>query len=179
MLRAALATLLFLQALLASGAAAAFGFDDVAEAARRDAALPYQAPSTALPRELATLSYDGQRDIRYRPERAIWREQGLPFELQLFHRGGRQPLLVQIHEIVAGQARELRYQPDAWDFGANRFDRPRLGRPGPRRLSRPLPAEQHGLQGRADRLPGRQLLPRLGQGPAVRAVGARAGHRYR
>ena len=110
------ATLLPLQA-------AAFGFDDVAAIAQREAAQPYAAPQPRLPAELKGLNYDGLRDIRYRPEKAIWREQGLPFELQFFHLGGGNVLPVAIHEVHEGRARLLRYDPAAWDFGRHRFDR--------------------------------------------------------
>jgi glucans biosynthesis protein len=101
--------------------AADFGFDDVAAIAQHQATRPYAPPTAKLPQELATLSYDALRDIRFRPERALWRAEGLPFELQLFHlgRGVQQP--VQVHEIVGGQARPLAYQAADWDFGRNRF----------------------------------------------------------
>ena len=101
----------------------AFGFADVAAIARREAAAPYVAPVSRLPAELKALNYDGLRDIRYRPEKAIWREQGLPFELQFFHLGGGHVLPVQIHEVHEGRARLLGYDPAAWDFGRHRFDR--------------------------------------------------------
>ncbi|MCU0968745.1 MAG: glucan biosynthesis protein G [Rubrivivax sp.] len=112
---------------LGAGRALAIDLDDVAALARAEAAAPYVPPREALPPELAGLDYDGLRDIRYRPERAIWA--GLPFELQLFHlgRGLRSP--VAIHEVAPGAApgsrdvRELRYDPAAWDFGRHRFDR--------------------------------------------------------
>lgn len=103
--------------------AAGFGFDEVAAIAQREAASAYVAPVARLPAELKALNYDGLRDIRYRPEKAIWREQGLPFELQFFHLGGGNLLPVAIHEVHQGRARLLGYDPAAWDFGRHRFDR--------------------------------------------------------
>lgn len=101
--------------------AAAFSFDDVAALAQRLSQQPWQAPVDALPAELAALGYDTLRDIRFRPDRALWRAQGLPFEVQFFHLGGglRQP--VQVHEVVDGRATELHYSADDWNFGGNRF----------------------------------------------------------
>ena len=102
---------------------AAFSFDDVAAIAQREAAAPYAAPVSSLPAELKALNYDGLRDIRYRPQKAIWREQGLPFELQFFHLGGGNVLPVQIHEVHEGRVRLLGYDAAAWDFGRHRFSR--------------------------------------------------------
>jgi len=106
--------------LLLPVAAWAFGFEDVAEMARREAAAPYQAPVSQLPPELGSLDYDAMRDIRFRPERALWR--GLPFELQFFHLGRGNQLPVALHEVVAGQVRPVAYDNTAWDYGRNRFD---------------------------------------------------------
>ena len=59
--------------LLTPLAARAFGFDDVAARAAADARAPYRAPNTELPAELAGMTYDQYRDIRFRPDRALWR----------------------------------------------------------------------------------------------------------
>ena len=102
---------------------AGFGFENVAALAQRDAALPFAVPVPRLPAELKDLGYDGLRDIRYRPEKALWRDQGLPFELQFFHLGGGNMLPVQVHEVHQGRAVFLSYDPAAWDFGKHRFTR--------------------------------------------------------
>ena len=57
-----------------------------AEPAR--AASPTRQPAASLPAELAkALDYDGYRDIRFQPERALWRAEELPFEVMFFHLG--------------------------------------------------------------------------------------------
>ncbi len=116
--------------LLLPAAASAFGFDDVAEIARREAAAPYQVPVPRLPAELAALDYDALRDIRFKPEQALWRAQGLPFELQFFHLGGSNQLPVALHEVDGARVRALSYDPAAWDYGRNRLDRSRWGAMG-------------------------------------------------
>jgi len=100
----------------------AFGFDDVAALAQQRAGQTWQAPDQRLPQALSQLGYDTLRDIRFKPERAIWRAEGLPFELQFFHMGGGNRSAVAMHEIVAGQTRLLSYDPSAWDFGRNQLD---------------------------------------------------------
>src|SRR5690606_39311557 len=68
------------------GLAAAFTFADVTARAQQLAARPYQPPAP-IPQWLHELSYDQWRDIRFRPEHALWRGEGLPFEVQFFHPG--------------------------------------------------------------------------------------------
>lgn len=119
-----LRTLLLALALIGTAhRVAAFGFEDVARIARDAAAVAWIAPADNRPPELRDLTYDQQRDIRFRPEKALWREQGLPFELQFFHLGRGLVHPVEIHEVHEGRVRRLGYDASAWDFGANRFDR--------------------------------------------------------
>jgi glucans biosynthesis protein len=89
--------------------AAAFGFDDVAREAAALARRPYQSAPPADAR-MAALSYDEYRDLRFKPERARWRDGGSPFSLQFFPlgRGFTRPLrLYEIAEAGDGQARVL------------------------------------------------------------------------
>ena len=96
-----------------------FDFDVLAAQARTRAQAVYQAPSAALPDELKSLDYDGLRDIRFQPARALWRDAQLPFEAMFFHRGENQRQLVRIHELTADGARPLAYDPADFDFGKN------------------------------------------------------------
>ena len=48
-------------------------FDDVAEQAQLQARQPYRSSSRKAPAELQALNYDQYRDIRFRPDRALWR----------------------------------------------------------------------------------------------------------
>ncbi len=108
-------------ALLAAGATAhAFGFDEVAERAKALAAKPYVAPPDTLPAELKNLNYDQMRDIRFKPDRALWRQEKLPFELMFFHLGHYQTQAVRINEIVGGQARPVPFKREDFDYGKNR-----------------------------------------------------------
>jgi glucans biosynthesis protein len=115
--------LLFLALTGAACRVAAFGFDDVSRLARDAAAVAWIEPADPRPPELRELTYDQQRDIRFRPEKAVWRDLGLPFELQFFHLGRGLAHPVEIHEVHDGHVRRLAYEPAAWDFGANRFER--------------------------------------------------------
>lgn len=105
-----------------------FSFEQVVELARQRAALaPAAAAAPALPPELASLNYDQYRDIRFKPERALWRKEDLPFELMHFHLGFFQTLPVRVHEVVQGQVRPLSFDPSQFDYGSNRLSPRRWG----------------------------------------------------
>src|SRR3954462_11178573 len=67
--------------------AMAFGYNDVVALAKAEAGTAYRPPAQTAPPELAQLSYDQLRDIRFRPDHALWRADRLPFELAFFHLG--------------------------------------------------------------------------------------------
>jgi glucans biosynthesis protein len=99
------------------GVAGAFGFEDVAARAQAESRRAYRPPAAALPPELTSLSYDQYRDIRFRPDRALWRREGLPFELMFFHLGGMHTQRVVMHEVVEGRVRPLRFDPADFHYG--------------------------------------------------------------
>jgi periplasmic glucans biosynthesis protein len=107
-------------AFLGASPVRAFGFEDVTAWARQAAATAYQAPVDRLPAGLSSLGYDALRDIRYRPAKAIWRDQGLPFEIQFFHLGGGSRVPVAMFEVHQGRVWPLQYDPTAWSFGASK-----------------------------------------------------------
>ena len=98
-----------------------FGFDDVDRRAKAAAAAPF-VKSNALPRELQKFQYDQYRDIRYKSEHFLWRSAQLPFEIAFFHPGWHFAEPVRVHEITASGVRELRFDPDQFDYGANKVD---------------------------------------------------------
>lgn len=111
--------------LLPAHGAHAFDFDDLAGRARELASTPYKRPP-ALPKELQGLDYDRYRDIRYKPERFLWRGTNLPFEVAFFHQGLFFDQPVRIHEITGNGVREIAFDPDAFDYGANKLDPAKL-----------------------------------------------------
>lgn len=100
--------------------AQAWSLDRVAELARIRAAQPFREPPSDLPPELAALDYDGLRDIRFRPDRALWRDAALPFEAMFFHRGRYHPQPVRVHEVQPdGTVRDLPWRREDFDYGKN------------------------------------------------------------
>jgi glucans biosynthesis protein len=71
----------------AEGGAQPFDAQSVRRLAQQLASQAYQKPDQGLPSELSNIDYDAYRGIRYRPDKALWRGDGLPFQIQFFHRG--------------------------------------------------------------------------------------------
>jgi glucans biosynthesis protein len=103
-----------------------FDFDTVARRAQQLAAAPYRSPEVNLPKELQGVDYDHFRDIRFKPERALWRDAKLPFEVAFFHLGLFFNRPVRINEINGAAVREIRYDPALFDYGSNKFDPQRM-----------------------------------------------------
>ncbi len=91
-----------------------FSFDQLVEQARAKAASSYEEPAGALPEVLADLNYDQHRAIRFRPERAVWREGGSDFSLHAFHPGWLFDQPVELFEVVDGKA--VRFNFSSADF---------------------------------------------------------------
>lgn len=110
------------QAATSSPTSNPFSFEQVVELARQRATLAAPPPAPpALPSELASLNYDQYRDIRFKPDHALWRKEGLPFELMYFHLGFYQTAPVRLHEVVQGQVKPLGFDPSQFDYGKNRL----------------------------------------------------------
>jgi glucans biosynthesis protein len=105
----------------ARATAAPFSEDTVRAMARSLAAQPYAPASADLPPALAALDYDAYRDLRFSPGKAIWRDLGLPFQLQLFHRGWLQRDRVEVFEVADGQANPILYSPSLFSVGRNQL----------------------------------------------------------
>ncbi len=100
-----------------------FDWDSLSRLAQARAGEPWRANSDKLPAELANITYDQLRDIRFKPARSVWRAEGLPFEAQFFHLGLYQTEPVRIHEILPdGTVSHLAYRGDDFDYGKNTFD---------------------------------------------------------
>lgn len=92
-------------------------FDYVRKLASERAAAPYKAPDRELPKRLAELNYDEIRDIRFRPDQALWRSENLPFHLHLFHRTAAVREAVQIREFSATHVQTIPFIRDFFDYG--------------------------------------------------------------
>ena len=109
----------------ASGAQA-IGIKDIEAKARVLASDSFRPSTAKLPPELAALDYDALRDIRFRPDRATWRADKLPFELMYFHAGKNFPEPVRINIVDAKGVKRIEFDPELFDYGRNKIDPKKL-----------------------------------------------------
>lgn len=100
----------------AAPAEAPFDPSNVRRLAQELAQKVFIAPDSKLPDNLKNLDYDKYRKIRFVPDKAMWRGEGLPFQLEFFHRGFFFSNRVDIFEVSQGKARPIRYSPSLFTF---------------------------------------------------------------
>jgi glucans biosynthesis protein len=98
-----------------------FGFDSVADRAKKLAAEPFRAPPS-IPEFLTRLSYDEYRDIRFDTKRSLWRERG-NFQVQFVHPGLYYNSAVGINVVEGNEVRKLDFSPSLFTYGMNKFGR--------------------------------------------------------
>ncbi|MFQ6372362.1 glucan biosynthesis protein G [Shewanella sp. YIC-542] len=110
-----------------------FDQDTVIKLAKALAAKPYVAPEEALPESLQNLTQEQYQDIRFRSDKAIWKNPSLPYQLQLFHRGFYFKQMVELALVRGNQVSHLAYNPDYFETGKS--------------LTQPLPKRDIGYSG--------------------------------
>src|SRR5215204_6688006 len=101
-----------------------FRYEDVVRRARELAAAGFEANLAPLPEPLNRLDFDAYRDIRFRPERSFLGAAGGPFRMQLFHLGFLYQRPVTVNVIRDGIPTPIAYQPQLFDYGRTRIERP-------------------------------------------------------
>ncbi len=97
---------------------AAFGLEDVAARAAALARQRFQNP-VLVPEWLLRISYDQWREIRFRPESALWRDRKLPFQVQFFHAGLFYDRSVVVNVVDASGIHPVAFSPNQFDYGAS------------------------------------------------------------
>jgi glucans biosynthesis protein len=108
--------------LLGSRCATAFDMQEVLAKAQALASAPYQDTKGQVPDWLTKITYDQWRDIRFRPEYTLWRDDHLPFQVQFFHPGYYYNRTVAINVVDAkGAVRPLPFSPSQFNYGRSDF----------------------------------------------------------
>jgi glucans biosynthesis protein len=103
------------------GVSRAFDFDDVVERARKLASAPYVNAGPDAPEWLRQIKYDAWRDIRFRPDRALWSNSRTPFRIQFFHPGFLYDRGVRVNVVDSEGVRPIVLSPSDFDYGKNDF----------------------------------------------------------
>jgi glucans biosynthesis protein len=122
--RALVALAVSLITLAAPGAArarATFDFEAVAQKAQRLAAEPFREPPASVPDWLLKITYDEWRDIRFRPDHALWRDTKAPFQVQFFHPGLYYNRTVAMNVVQNDGVHKIEFSPSQFDYGKNTF----------------------------------------------------------
>jgi glucans biosynthesis protein len=114
------------------GPARSFSFEILTALARKNAGQPYKPPAAmpALARAakvIAGIDFDAAQKIAFRPDHALWRGAATPYPVSFFHLSRYSGEPVVIHQLDKGQAREILYGPDYFDYAASGLDAKQLG----------------------------------------------------
>lgn len=105
----------------------------VVEIARTLSKSDFVPPPTDLPDPIKNLTYEQYRDIRFERNAAIWEDEGLPFRLQLFHRGFYYKEEIDVGIVDDDGIHHLAYSPNLFDAG--------------KLVPKPLPTDDIGFAG--------------------------------
>jgi glucans biosynthesis protein len=124
MMRALLVAIVAAMLSVAGETRAAFDLDALAVKAAALSHEPYRDRRTKVPPWMlitGEMTYDQWRDIRFRPERALWRDAKLPFQVQFFHPGLYYERTVAVNVIDGGQVQPVPFSAELFDYGRNTF----------------------------------------------------------
>lgn len=107
--------------LLAAAPARAFELADVAARAQTMAGQPFKDPRGEVPQWMMDITYDQWRDIRFRPDQALWRDQQSNFQVQFFHPGLYYDRTVHINLVTPVGVQSLPFETQRFDYGNNTF----------------------------------------------------------
>ncbi len=95
-----------------------FSFDTLLADAKRLAAKPYSPQRSTFPAGLDKLSPEQYRSIHFNRDAAIWRQDGLPFRIELLRAGyNLQSTAVTVSTVEGGMAQDLVATPAMFEIG--------------------------------------------------------------
>lgn len=98
-----------------------FSYQTVIDKAKRLAGKPFKVSEGEVPDFLLKINFDEWRDIRFEPEKALWKKENLPFTVQFFHLGLYYDRRVAINVVDPAGVRPVLFSPDLFDYGRNTF----------------------------------------------------------
>ena len=95
-----------------------FTFDNLLAEAKRRAAVPYAPQRNRLPAGLDKLSPEQYRSIRFNPDAGIWREEQLPFRIELLRASYAMQTVVTVSTVENGEAHDIVATPAMFEMGS-------------------------------------------------------------
>ncbi len=96
-----------------------FGFEALKARAREMAAKPYAPPAIPDRDVLQAIDYDAHGKLKFKPDHALWADGPSAFPVTFFHLGRYFQKPVRMHVVEGGQAREIVYDPAAFEMPAD------------------------------------------------------------
>ncbi|PKH26285.1 glucan biosynthesis protein G [Enterobacterales bacterium CwR94] len=100
----------------------AFTIDDVAKQAKEMAGKGFEAPKSNLPSQFRDMKFADYQQIQFNHDKAYWGKLRTPFKLEFYHQGMYFDTPVKINEVTATAVREIKYNPDYFNFGKVQHD---------------------------------------------------------
>lgn len=94
-----------------------FAEDFVRKLAEELAKKPWEDKRIAMPPGWEALTYDQYRDIRFNPDKSLWKGEPHQFSFDLFHSGFLFTAPVDVHVVENGEAARINYSPELFNFG--------------------------------------------------------------
>jgi len=101
-----------------------FSLSNVQEIAQKLSQRPYQNASPPLPKEIDNLDYDAMRDIRWKDEFTLWKDQNLPFQVKFSQRSGYLRDKMTFYTIGPEGVKPFPYSPNYFTFGRTKLSQP-------------------------------------------------------
>jgi len=95
----------------------AFSYAALVARAKKNASQPYKAPESQAAEIIKGIDFDASQKIKFRADHALWA--GGPQPVSFFHLSRYSNEPVVLHAVADGQAREILYGPDYFDYGAS------------------------------------------------------------
>jgi glucans biosynthesis protein len=84
--------------------------------ARLRASRPFQAPPPKEKEKLGSIGEREWRDIEFREDRRLWAEEGLDFEISLYHPGFIYDQPAQVTLVEEGRSRQVPFSPNLFEY---------------------------------------------------------------
>jgi glucans biosynthesis protein len=96
-----------------------FTRQEVVDKARQLSQTPFTPAQGEVPQSLLDLSFNAWNDITFRPEKALWKKDRLPFQVEFFHPGLLYDRLVAVNVVDKGVAEPVPFDQTMFDYGNN------------------------------------------------------------
>lgn len=92
-------------------------FPEVIRKTQKRASRSYKESEDLVPDFLRSLTESQWQSIRFSPEKVIWRDKHLPFEVELFHPGFIYNRSVTVNEVTSSGIADIAFSPEMFSYG--------------------------------------------------------------